>query len=60
MQAVLFLSRLSAIAEEIHVIVNFAFLYLGYKEKFIPFITRTDSHKIIYPVCDSREIKKLS
>ena len=26
MQAVLFLSRLSAIAEEIHVIVNFAFL----------------------------------
>ena len=48
MQAVLFLSHLSAIAEQIHVIV-IAFVYSGVQTNFL---FSTDSREIIYPVCD--------
>ena len=51
---VLFLSHLLAIAIEQIQVTALCFAYLEYKQIYILFIIRTESHKIIYPVQDRR------
>ena len=51
---VLFLSHVFAIAIEQIQVTVLSFAYLEYKQIYILFIIRTESHKIIYPVQDRR------
>ena len=51
---VLFLSHLLAIAIEQIQVTVVCLVYLEYKQIYILFIIRTESHKIIYPVQDRR------